>query len=93
MRKSARNYAKNPASRAKKNAYDRAYYRENKDEVNASRAERKRYREQAKKRGVNVNGKDVSHTKNGLRMKNSSANRGSKTDSRGDVRSRGGKKK
>ena len=36
-------------------------------------------------------GKDLSHTKNGLRYKDRSANRGSKTDQKGDRNARGGK--
>ena len=41
----------------------------------------------------NGDGKDASHTKNGIVMKKATVNRASKTDSNpGDVRSRGGKK-
>jgi hypothetical protein len=90
--KSKINYDKNPASKAKKNAYNREYYKKKKESLNASRAERKKYREDAVKRGVNVNGKDVAHTKNGLRIKSAKANRGSKSDSAGDKRARGKKK-
>ena len=89
--KSTRNYRKNPESKAKKDAYNRKYYRENKEDLNESRAERSTYRRKAEKKGVNVKGKDVSHTKNGLRLKKSSTNRGSKSDAAGDRRARGKK--
>ena len=39
------------------------------------------------------NGKDASHTKNGIVYKKSSVNRGSKSDSAGDRRARGGRKR
>ena len=42
---SAKNYRKNKASRDKKNAYGRAYYKKNKKSENKSRAERKKFRE------------------------------------------------
>jgi len=90
---SAKNYRKNKASRDKKNAYSRAYYKKNKESENKSRAERKKFRETAERNGKSVKGKDVAHTKNGLRLKSSAANRGSKTDSSGDRRARGGKYK
>jgi hypothetical protein len=90
---SARNYKKNKASRDKKNAYGRTYYKKNKATENASRAERKKFRETAERNGKSVKGKDVAHTKNGLRLKSSAANRGSKSDSPGDKRARGGKYK
>jgi hypothetical protein len=37
-------------------------------------------------------GKDVAHTRRGLTLKKASSNRGSKTDSPGDIRARGKKK-
>jgi len=40
----------------------------------------------------NGDGKDASHTKNGVVMKKASVNRGSKSDTAGDKRARGGKK-
>ena len=38
-------------------------------------------------------GKDASHTSHGIVYKSSSSNRGSKSDTAGDKRARGGKKK
>ena len=57
------------------------------------RALEKKRREMVKQ-GKNVEGKDVAHTKNGFRLKDSSKNRGSKSDMPGDKRARGkGRKK
>ncbi len=58
-----------------------------------SRVETNKARRHAKKAGKNIKGKDASHTKNGIRFKESAKNRGSKSDSAGDKRARGGKKK
>jgi hypothetical protein len=82
--KSQKHYDSNTDSRLKKNSYDREYYRKNKPKLNASRAERKRFRNKAIKNGASVKGKDVAHTKKGLRLKSIKANRGSNSDSRGD---------
>jgi len=87
--KSAKYYAGNAAARKKKAATDtkiNARPEQVKKRVEANKARRK-----AKSSGKNVNGKDASHTKNGIVFKNSSTNRGSKSDSSGDKRSRGGK--
>lgn len=90
---STKHYNSNPESKASKNAYNRAYYKKNKSTLNESRAERKKYREEAERKGKAVKGKDVAHTKNGLKLQDSSKNRGSKTATSGDRRARGGKKK
>ena len=90
LKKSARNYKKNPASRKKEAAYDKTY--------DATPARRKRRAELVKanrKAGTygNGDGLDMSHTASGrLVKKRASANRGSKTDSPGDRRARGKKK-
>ena len=89
--KSAKYYAKNPKARKRKAATDK--------KVNArpdqikKRVECNKARRKAKKSGKDIKGKDAAHTKNGIRFKKSSTNRGSKSDSAGDRRSRGGKKK
>lgn len=61
----------------------------------AKRAELKRKRNEAEKKygKAAIKNKDVSHTKNGTTLKPKSVNRGSKTDTAGDRRARGGKKK
>lgn len=60
----------------------------------AKRAELGRERYKRKKKGQNLEGKDIAHTKSGFRVKDSSKNRGSKSDMPGDKRARGkGRKK
>jgi hypothetical protein len=44
-----------------------------------------------RKHGKKGDGLDVSHTKNGIKLKKPSVNRGSKTDTKGDRKARGGK--
>lgn len=56
------------------------------------RAEANKARRNAKKRGLKLSGKDASHTSSGIVFKSTKANRGSKSDSSGDRRSRGSKK-
>jgi len=55
------------------------------------RAERNRLRKEAEKAGKVKKGdkKDISHTKNGARVKPRSVNRGSKSDMPGDRKARG----
>ena len=84
-------YRKNAAARKKKAATDKkinARPSQVKKRVEANKARRK-----AKAAGKDVKGKDMSHTKNGMVIKKTSTNRGSKSDSAGDRRARGGKKK
>lgn len=83
-------YRKHPEARKKKAETD--------TKVNArpeqvkKRVEANKARREAKAAGVNVKGKDASHTSKGIVFKKSSVNRGSKSDSPGDKRARGGKK-
>ena len=88
--RSAEYYRKNKKARDKKKKYDaklNSSAAQTKKRVEANRARRK-----AKAAGKNVKGKDASHTRNGIVFKDSSKNRGSKSDSAGDRRSRGKKK-
>ena len=72
LKKSARNYRDNPASREKKNAYNRK--RNKSKEAIAYRVELKRARRKAGAEGKG--GKDFSHTKSGsIVRENVSANR------------------
>lgn len=89
---SAKYYASHPEARAKKAAYDKKFNQ--KPEQRAKRSELVKVNREHQKSGKGRvgDGKDVSHTKNGLVLKSASVNRGSKTDSKGDVRARGGKK-
>jgi hypothetical protein len=87
--KSANFYSKNSASREKKKSYDKRFN---------AKPEQKRKRallnKENRERGTYGNGdkKDLSHTKNGLRYKPQSVNRGSKSDMPGDRRARGKKR-
>lgn len=75
---------KNPEAKAKKKAYDSKYQKS--PEQVKKRVERNRNRREALKDGRvrKGDGKDISHTKNGLRVKPKSVNRGSSTDMPGD---------
>ena len=90
--KTAKFYATHPESKAKKAAYDKA--NDARPERRARRAELTKINREHQKsgRGRVGDGKDASHTKNGIVLKPASVNRGSKSDSRGDVRARGNKR-
>jgi len=91
MSSSTEYYRKNAKARKKKASTDKkinARPEQVKKRVEANKARRK-----AKAAGKNIKGKDASHTKKGIVFKDSSKNRGSKSDSAGDKRARGGKKK
>ena len=91
--KSAKYYAKNPAARKKKAATDKKINARPKQKAKRRELGKKNYaNDKAKGKSSRV-GKDLSHTKSGTRYKKSSVNRGSKSDSAGDKRARGGKKK
>ena len=89
MKRTAKFYATHPEARAKKAAYDKR--NDARPERRARRAELTKINREKGTAG-NGDGKDWSHTKNGMVMKKASVNRGSKTDSSGDKRARGGKK-
>ena len=89
-KKSAKYYALHPEKKAKKNAT--THENNQKPERKRKMAESTKARREAVKRGTNVKGRDMAHTKNGIRPKSSSANRGSSTDSAGDRRTRGKKR-
>lgn len=90
LKSSAKYYRDNPKARAKKNATTHA--NNQKPERKKKMAEATKARNNAKKNGRNVNGKDAAHSSNGqIRFIDSSKNRGAKTTS-GDRRARGSKK-
>lgn len=91
--KSAEYYRTHPKAREKKKQYDTEF--EKKPEQRKKRSELTQYnREHDEKYGkASRKGKDASHTSHGIVYKSSSANRGSKSDTVGDRRARGGKKK
>jgi hypothetical protein len=87
--KTQRYYDANPSAKRVKAAKDK--------EVNARPEQRKKrslLNKENRERGNYGNGdkKDLSHTSKGLVYKSQSANRGSKSDSPGDKRSRGKKR-
>lgn len=88
---SAKYYQTHPMARERKAAYDKKFNA--RPEQIAKRVELNRLnREHDEKYGkASRKGKDCSHTKNGVVWKDSSANRGSKSDMPGDRRARGGK--
>jgi len=88
---SAKYYRDNPDARKKKQDYDRKLNSDPKQVK--KRVESNQARRDATKAGKNIKGKDASHTSNGIRFKESSKNRGSSTDTPGDKRARGKKKK
>lgn len=84
-------YRKNAAARKKKAA---TYKKINaRPAQKKKRAEANKARRKAKAAGKNIKGKDASHTKKGIVFKKSSVNRGSSSDSAGDKRARGKKKR
>ena len=91
--RSTKYYREHPEARKKKNEYDSEF--EKKPEQVKKRTELNREnREHDEKYGkASRRGKDLSHTSRGLVYKKSSVNRGSKSDSAGDRRARGGKGK
>lgn len=91
--KSAEYYRTHPKAREKKKKYDTEFNK--KPEQKKKRAELKRENEQHDKKygKASRKGKDLSHTSNGLVYKSVSANRGSKSDTAGDRRARGSKKR
>ena len=91
--RTARFYRSHPRSRARHNAYNATFNR--KPPQRAKRAElARKNRAHDKKYGrASRAGKDLSHTKHGLVYKSRAANRGSKSDTAGDRRARGGKRK
>lgn len=91
--KTARYYRTHPKARAKKKAYDKKFNQ--KPEQRKKRSELTQHnRGHDRKYGKSSRaGKDASHTSHGIVYKKSSVNRGSKKDSAGDRRARGGKKK
>lgn len=90
LSKSAQYYRENPEARAVKKKKDTEINK--RPEQVKKRVEANAARAKAKKAGKNVEGKDASHTKNGIVFKKSSVNRGSKGDSAGDKNARGGKR-
>lgn len=92
MSDSTEYYRKHPEARKKKDKKS-AEVNRRPDQVK----KRTELNQEARDRGIygkrEEMGKDLAHTKNGLRLKDSSANRGSTSDQPGDRKARGRKKK
>jgi len=87
--KTSKHYASNPKSRERHREYQAEYNKrpdQVKKRVELNAVNRKNHASGKSKVG---DGKDVSHTKSGLKLKSASTNRGSKCDSPGDKRARG----
>lgn len=91
--RSAEYYRTHPKAREKKQEYDKKFNQ--KPEQREKRSELTQHnREHDKKYGkASRKGKDASHTSHGIVYKSSSSNRGSKSDTAGDRRARGSKRK
>lgn len=91
--RTAEYYRTHPKARKKKVEYDKQF--NSQKEQREKRVELIQHnREHDKKYGKESrNGKDASHTKNGIVYKPSAVNRGSKSDTVGDRRARGRKKR
>jgi hypothetical protein len=87
--KTSKYYASHPEAAEKHREYQRKLNK---------KPEQKEYRaalnaENRKRKSPKGDKKDLSHTSKGIVLKPQSVNRGSKSDSAGDKRARGGKKK
>ena len=91
--KSAEYYRTHPEARKKKKEYDTKFEKKPEQEEKRRELGRHNYEHDKKYGKESRKGKDASHTSHGIVYKKSSVNRGSKSDSAGDRRARGGKKK
>lgn len=91
--RTARYYRTHPKARRKKAAYDKKFNQKPEQRRKRSELTVKNRQHDRKYGKASRKGKDLSHTKNGLVYKKSSVNRGSKSDSAGDRRARGGGKR
>ena len=86
--KSAKYYNDNPKAKKKKDAYNKKF-----NQKPEQKAKRKELAKARRKRGImGKGGGDLAHTSRGLVRKSVKANRGSKSDTAGDVRARGRKR-
>ncbi len=91
--RTTRYYRSHPKARAKKRAYDAKFNKKPSQRKKRSELTIKNRQHDKKYGKASREGKDLSHTKNGLVYKKSSVNRGSKSDTAGDRRARGSKRK
>lgn len=88
---SAKYYRTHSEARERKKRYDSKYEKSPSQMAKRRELAKKNAEHDRKFGSASRKGKDLSHTKNGLRYKPSSVNRGSKTDMAGDRRARGGR--
>lgn len=92
MGRSTEYYRTHPEARKRKYKTDRKINARPEQKAKRRELGRKNYETDKKKGKGWRKGKDLSHTSKGLRYKSVKANRGSKSDTKGDRRARGGKK-
>lgn len=88
---SAKYYRTHPEARERKKRYDSKFEKSPSQMAKRRELAKKNAEHDRKFGSASRKGKDLSHTKNGLRYKPSSVNRGSKTDMAGDRSARGGR--
>lgn len=92
MGRSTDYYRTHPEARKKKAKKDKEINARPEQKAKRRELGRKNYETDKKKGEGWREGKDCSHTKNGLRYKSVKANRGSKSDTKGDKNARGDSK-
>lgn len=91
MGRSTEYYRKHPEARRKKAKTDKKINARPEQKAKRRELGRKNYKTDKLRGKVFRKGKDLAHTVKGLVYKSRSANRGSKSDTAGDRRARGGK--
>ena len=91
--RTAKYYHTHPAARKKKAEYDKKFNEKKEQREKRSELVQKNREHDEKYGKASRQGKDASHTSHGIVYKSTSANRGSKSDTAGDRRARGGKKR
>lgn len=89
--RSAKYYQTHPEARKKKYETDKKINARPEQREKRSELGSKNYEHDKKHGKSSRKGKDLAHTSKGLRYKSVSANRGSKSDTKGDRNARGGK--
>lgn len=92
MSRSTEYYRTHPEARRRKARTDKKINARPEQKAKRRELGRKNYEIDKKKGKSYRKGKDLSHTKGGLRYKSVKANRGSKGDTAGDRKARGGKR-
>lgn len=91
MGRSTEYYRTHPKARKKKAETDKKINARPEQKAKRRELGRKNYETDKRYGKAYRKGKDLAHTKSGLRYKSVKANRGSKSDTKGDKNARGGK--